>query len=337
MSGFRFALAAACALGASPAMAGQFRFVSFDLGGTSYVSGLNDAGQVVGSRGPQNLPFIWTNGSYATVPPGPNGAYPYAEAISDKGVVVGVLPDGYNGPDPNDDYYRYDPRTQRVVTVPATVLGPNSPWLVGVDNAGLAVGNVPVMSGPIVPVIFFGRTEAVQGFPCGEYVAEFTAINASGTIAGYCDGTSPVVGAFTQKGSVVTPIMTQYYATYPSFVDRSGGVGGQVWPSSSSAGNGFVYKDGTAKLYDDPDYTDNAVVGTGPKGEVIGSSSQLRDGFWIYYHGRYASVHLPFFAQAQSLQVVAVNAAGTIIGNYADQGLHGFAAVCDADQFPCTR
>lgn len=341
MKGGFAALALAGTVYCVPGQAGQYRVVSFDMDGSSYAAGINTAGQVVGNRGAANAPFLWQAGTFSTLPAGVDGRNPYLNAISDDGIVVGVTLAGYNGPDPIGYFYRYAPRTRHVVNVAAPMLGPSLPTLTGVDRAGIAVGYAPVMSGPIQPVTFSGRQQQLAGGCTGSwYLNVITGINASGSSTGWCaGGANQSWAAFFNKGGAQTLILSSLAYPEPFFIDNAGRVGGST-QSMQGTNTGFLFdtKTGATLLRQPPDYTDGMVVGTGRGDTVIGQSSGLKDGFWVYSHGDYYAVHVPSPAPGEVFSVMRVNASGSVVGNWYDGvTTHGVAAICDADQVPCTQ
>lgn len=337
------ALTASGTLAAGAAQAGHYRFVNFDQDGASYVAGINAAGQIVGNRGAANAPFEWQAGAFTALPRGQDGHTPYLGGISDNGIVVGMTPITYGPPAPVGYYYSYLPRTGAVVNVKATILGPGLPWLVGVSNGGLAVGVVPILSGPTEPVMVRRRTETLS-FVCGQdyYANDVYGINASGKSIGWCAGGARGAFAYTMKANVVTPILPSLYQVTPEFIDKIGRVGGTAYASPSASGVGFLLDPakGSVAYYALRGHTNHTVRGIGP-GVVIGTTADLTDGFWVYRDGEYDVVHVPVWTKTPyvSFSVVQVNASGSVVGNWLDtNGLyHGVAAICDADQEPCTR
>jgi hypothetical protein len=94
------ALVAALGAGAD-ATAASYVFTTIDYPQAVFtdVRGLNNNGQIVGYAflaDQVNFGFVYANGTYTRLPPGPNGAEISAHGINDSGVVVGTTTNGQN-------------------------------------------------------------------------------------------------------------------------------------------------------------------------------------------------------------------------------------------------
>ena len=95
------ALIAALGAGADATAASSYVFTTIDYPQAVFtdVRGLNNNGQIVGYAylaDLVNFGFVYANGTYTRLPPGPNGAEISAHGINDSGVVVGTTSNAQN-------------------------------------------------------------------------------------------------------------------------------------------------------------------------------------------------------------------------------------------------
>lgn len=142
-----------------------------------------------------------------------------------------------------------------------------------------------------------------------------TAINATGTVAGYYATTSGSVGFIESDGTFTTIIdPNAVVSTEISAINATGTIAGTYIGTAYE--NGFIESNGTYTTIDDP----NAVYGTyingiNDEGQIVGyyvDGNEVADGF-IYSGGTFTTVNGP--GSANHTDLIAINDSGTIVGN----------------------
>lgn len=321
-------------LAASPCAAGSFTYT--DLVPSAYFSaatGINDVGQVVG--------YVMKKGNDA--------AYGFSwqsdtVTYASKGYFGGVITDrgkaicGGCGPTTAQDknrLYIYDINTGRIthLAIGQNFFSGKVPLTYDLNVRGVAAVGDGFKSYVVTKA---GLTPLVPpGVDIG--LINASGINKSGTVVGTFNDRSEASNyIFVYANGSYTVIPSQGYTDeaqpYYVFVTDKGVIGGG--PTLP-----FTYANGAFTTYMPPEgLAGGAVVGIGPAGEVVGSYYHVKDyseyGF-VSLHGHFHTIKFP---GSDSTHIAAVNAAGTIVGNYFyHHERHAFLATCPATEAPCTQ
>jgi probable HAF family extracellular repeat protein len=249
-----------------------YTFSTFDVPGYSgtFLSGINNSGQVVGGYGfdtPNfgSQAFIATHGNIATINmPGSfvNGAL----GINNTGQVVGSYLANSQG---NIAWQGFVDTNGTFTSI--NVPGADATMAFGINNLGQVVGNsinysTNVSNGFVDTNGIFTSINVP-----GAYGTAPLAINDSGQIVGLYQNVSlgPGYGFIDTNGSFTSISVPGASYTVPEGINDSGQIVG-YFLGASGYQNAFVDTDGTFTIFDLPGATDTAFFGINNLGEVVG-------------------------------------------------------------------
>lgn len=327
----------------SPACAGQFSFTSLDVPGqdSSVVQGLNDRNEVVGTATTSGIStnFAWAQGVFSQAPAAGGNDISELTAISNRGWTVGAHFVTIDSSEQDTGYsWRFGSANSQMVKVPAGYnirpVGINSGNVV-VGIAFRTVNNKTHNAGFVAHGAKFDLLA-----PPNSKSSWLTAINDAGLIAGGSGANEGV--AFTYNNGVYTDVLPPG-ALYSGigFVTPSGVVGGSYSVSHNNL-VGFTWDGSTYTTYLPPGEASSAVTGVGPQGQVVGNAGLNYGPSFVFYQGKYHAINFPAAMApngVRSTDIIAINAQGTIVGEYIDfqYTTHAFIATCPPRHAPCTR
>jgi probable HAF family extracellular repeat protein len=276
--------------------------------GRTGASGINDAGQIVGtytevtlsSHGDiftRNHGFIYAGGTYTTRDP-PGAAFTFASGINASGQIVGTYNNGpYHG-------FLYSGGTYATLDVPSA---DNFTFAEGINGSSQIVG-------------YFANATGRHGFFYNG--GNFTTLDVSDP--------SARAGSTTALG-----------------INASGQIVG-AYIDSGGTSHGFLYSGGTYTTLTDPfaingdssSTNGTAALGINDAGQIVGyyyGSGSTQHGF-IYSGGRYITIDDPLAAKGTAAS--GINNLGQIVGSYRDNNntnnSHGFLATLGPNPPPPT-
>jgi hypothetical protein len=290
-------IAIGLAASAIPAVAGtvgpasySFRKLDDAADGTfNELLGINNRHRIVGyyGSGAHGDP----NQGYTIIPPYsqlsytpvdyPGAAQTQVAGLNDLGIVVGLFsrtnkPSGVNG---YAGFYVKNGVAHKVTYPTGNNSSPAFNELVGVNNAGIAVGDFEDASGSIHGYRYnISNHHFAKIVIAGATSLTATAINAGGTIVGYFTNAGGKIVSFLQRGNGQVTILNKGGAdeTQAFGINKGGVVVGAYTIGSSSFG--FLWQAGRFRTLNDP---------SGVGGTVINGINNADDlvGFYTDAHG----------------------------------------------------
>lgn len=243
---------------ANTAQASSYTFTTIDAPGAAdtYLSGLNDVGQIIGYASGSNLgAFVWRDGVYTKVP---GNAY----GINNSGDIVGVLGDnGY------------------LFSGGALTFIPGVTNALGINDAGDIVGNVNYPAkGYLYKNGTFTYLDAAGFDQTGA-----ADINNTGKIVGIIENFSDLYfhsyvysgGTFTAVDYPGAAVPGNYWFTEVTGINDAGTMAGFM--RDQSGPHSFVDVNGTFTLVDFPGSASTYVYGINNAGQLVGNYN-LPDG-----------------------------------------------------------
>jgi probable HAF family extracellular repeat protein len=348
----RHAIAAAVLCGTSlPAAAGTYTYTSLAPAGSiePAVGGINDSDQVVGSfQDPTTYlshGFLWSNGVFTQIDVGAFGTF--LTAINASGVAAGY----YYASATDARNFKYTPMTYDTVRhthsdVPFRgKYSKESAAALGINDQGIVIGSAFIGADSAA---FFRNTRRT-GFvtvPNAPYVTVGVAINNRNQLLLSGIDLSYNEYSYVSRGNEFTLLAPPGgvsvngfgCASNSGFITDTSVVGGSY--GTSTGVNGFTFHDGRYESYSFPGQpAQTTVSGVSTTGVVAGCYLDANAGYatkgFVYVSNSY---HTILYPGAATTAIVAINAAGSLIGQYASASLQGvFIAQCAADQAPCTQ
>jgi hypothetical protein len=328
-------VAAALALGllaADAALATHFRYMTtnwqrFNLD-SSFASGLNDAGQAVGSMSFSNTliaesAFVGTNaGPDASTLLPDNGRWARGSGINAAGTAVGtswVNPLFYG-------------RRQATVFDDGQIqlLGTlGGLWSEGlaINAAGHVVGSAARADGSGAAFVWRGSGPLVQIADFGGDSAVARSINGRGWAVGTAENAQRLPRAFLWNSVATVALETPGNTSQANAIDEAGLVVGSANLSAFGAGYAAIWEDGQHRRLGSGDNSSNA-LGLNDRGLVVGTLNRANTaGAFVFNHGDTGNLlhdlngllDQPLASGARLVQATAVNNEGQITALSSDQ------------------
>jgi len=347
-------LAAALCAGASPAVAGTYTYTSLAPAGSIQpaVGGMNDSDQVVGSfQDPTTYlshGFLWSKGKFTQIDVGAFGTF--LTAINASGVAAGY----YYASATDAKSFKYTPMTYDTVRHTHTDVpfrgkySKDSAAALGINDNGIVIGSAFSGPGFLTESAFFrnARSTGFVNVPNAPNVTVGVAINNRNEALLSGVDLSDNEYSYVYRGGKFTLLAPPGgssvngfgCASNSGFINAVSVVGGSY--GTSTGVNGFIFHDGRYDSYSFPGQpAETTVSGVSAGGVVAGCYLDANAGYatkgFVYASKAY---HTILYPGAATTAIVAVNAGGSLIGQYTSSSAQGvFIAQCPADQAPCTQ
>ncbi len=295
-------LAIGLAASAIPAVAGTpmsasytFRKLNDPADGTfNELLGINNHRKIVGYfgsgvHGDPNQGYTITPpyGQVSYAPVNVHGAaQTQVTGLNDKGVLVGLFSRTNRPSDVNGyaGFYQKNGAAHKVAFPTGNNATPSFNELLGIDNAGIAVGDFEDSGGALHGYRYNTNNHRFTELAiAGVHSLTATAINAVGTVVGYYTNASGRIISFLRRsnGQLVTFSKAGADETQAFGINKGGVVVGAYTVGGSSFG--FIWQAGKFRTLTDPNATGSTVVnGINNAGDVVGfytDSHGNTDGF----------------------------------------------------------
>ena len=277
-----------------------------DLGGSStYASGLNDSGEVVGygalAGNTVFHAFKYEAGTITDI--SSLGASSFASAVNNSGLIVGYS--GLTGPPAKNQAWSYSGGTM-------TAIGSTSPFIGSMATAVNDAGKVVGQSGSDAFLYSGGVTTDLGTLSGGSYSLA-TGISASGEIVGYGNVTGGATHAFVDNGTMTDIGTLGGPDSYALAVNASGEVVGQ----STTAGyltHAFVYDSGVMTDIGTLGGTTSIALSVNNAGDVVGYSTDSLGDYHAFLYSGGVMTDLSSILGGFSSYATGINNLGQITG-----------------------
>jgi probable HAF family extracellular repeat protein len=252
---------------------GVFTDVSVPGAVNTYVSGINNTGQIVGSysvHGSTDFDgFVDTGGTFTTILV-PGASDTRVNGINDAGQIVGQ----YTTIAPNQQSYFHSGGTFTTISVPECQ--PSTCVLTGatgINNTGNIVGYYDLGGNtPEDSYLDIGGTFTALAMP-GVVDTFALGIGNSGLVVGNFISSDLSRHGFLYINGTYTQIdVPGGITTVPDGVNADGEIVGTYQIAGSGATNGFLYNNGVFTTFDVPGTTDTYLTGINDEGQIVGYS-----------------------------------------------------------------
>jgi probable HAF family extracellular repeat protein len=246
--------------------AGSFTFTRLDdpvgVNGETMASGINSAGQIVGSYDGQHG-FLFANGNYTTVDD-PSSTVTGARGINSAGQIVGSYGGSYS------DGFVDDNGTFVTLDVPQAL----ATHPVDINSAGQIVGNYSIhySSGTTTNAFLYSAgTFITLSGPQGATGDGAEGINSAGQIVGFYTAGSPIPHGFVFSNGGYTTIDDPLgiNGTIAEGINDAGQIVGYYYDGSNNT-HGFLYSGGNFVTIDDPAGNNTKPLDINNAGQIVG-------------------------------------------------------------------